>query len=170
MLCTKIVVCFCLDIQNNLCTQHVLNMLWASDKDLPVLAAFDETVVSKIFHIFRWKLTQCNVGCFSKFGYSFVQYAFFNLAPPGSYIWNLKTLPQWTKMPDLIWKLVWHQIIGNSSIVVSFYQKSKVIYPKYSKHWPYTVAHTIECVFKGQLISKGNFGVFNSSKKQAWKL
>ena len=22
----------------------------------------------------------------------------------------------------------------------------KVIYPKYSKHWPYTVAHTIECV------------------------
>ena len=22
---------------------------------------------------------------------------------------------------------------------------TKVIYPKYSKHWPYTVAHTIDC-------------------------
>ena len=26
-----------------------------------------------------------------------------------------------------------------------FYVFSKVIYPKYSKHWPYTVAHTIDC-------------------------
>ena len=26
MLCTKIVFCFCFDIQNNLCTQYVLNM------------------------------------------------------------------------------------------------------------------------------------------------
>ena len=29
MLCTKIVFCFCFDIQNNLCTQHVLPMFWA---------------------------------------------------------------------------------------------------------------------------------------------
>jgi hypothetical protein len=26
MLCTQIVFCFCFDIQNNLCIQHVLNM------------------------------------------------------------------------------------------------------------------------------------------------
>ena len=26
MLCTQIVFCFCFDIQNNLCTQHVLDM------------------------------------------------------------------------------------------------------------------------------------------------
>ena len=26
------------------------------------------------------------------------------------------------------------------------------------------------CASKGQLISKGNFGVFNSSKKRTWKL
>ena len=26
MLCTQIVFCFCLDIQNNLCTQHVLSL------------------------------------------------------------------------------------------------------------------------------------------------
>ena len=28
----------------------------------------------------------------------------------------------------------------------------KVIYPKYSKHWPYTVAHTIACVCSKMLI------------------
>ena len=56
MLCTKIVFCFCFDIQNNICTQHVLNLYFscnsvnnlssycgltdsrmrASDTDLPV--------------------------------------------------------------------------------------------------------------------------------------
>ena len=29
MLCTQIVFCFCFDIQNNVCTQHVLKMFWA---------------------------------------------------------------------------------------------------------------------------------------------
>jgi hypothetical protein len=29
MLCTQIVFCFYFDIQNNLCTQHVLSMFWA---------------------------------------------------------------------------------------------------------------------------------------------
>ena len=29
MFCTQIVFCFCFDIQNNLCTQHVLPMFWA---------------------------------------------------------------------------------------------------------------------------------------------
>ena len=28
MLCTQITFCFCFDIQNNLCTQHVLPMFW----------------------------------------------------------------------------------------------------------------------------------------------
>ena len=37
MLWTKIVILFCLDIQNNFGTQHVLQMLRASEKDLPVL-------------------------------------------------------------------------------------------------------------------------------------
>ena len=36
MLCTQIVILFCLDIQNNFGTQHVLQMLGASEKDLPV--------------------------------------------------------------------------------------------------------------------------------------
>ena len=34
MLCTQIVFCF--DIQNNFCTQHVLLILRASEKDIPV--------------------------------------------------------------------------------------------------------------------------------------
>ena len=29
MLCTKIVFCFCFDIQNNICTQHVLNLYFS---------------------------------------------------------------------------------------------------------------------------------------------
>ena len=33
--------CFCFDIQNNFGTQHVLQMLRASEKDLPVLRSFD---------------------------------------------------------------------------------------------------------------------------------
>ena len=36
MLWTQIVILFCLDIQNNFGTQHVLQMLGASEKDLPV--------------------------------------------------------------------------------------------------------------------------------------
>ena len=28
MLCTQIGFCFCFDIQNNLCTQHVLRVFW----------------------------------------------------------------------------------------------------------------------------------------------
>ena len=33
-------------------------------------------------------------------------------------------------------------------IFTSFDPYSKVIYTKYSKHWPYTVAHTIDCLFR----------------------
>ena len=36
MLSTQIVVFVCFDIQNNFGTQHVLQMLRASEKDLPV--------------------------------------------------------------------------------------------------------------------------------------
>ena len=35
-------------------------------------------------------------------------------------------------------------------IVMKIYA-SKVIYSKYSKHWPYTVAHTIDCVCRKML-------------------
>ena len=40
--------------------------------------------------------------------------------------------------------------------------KSKVIYPKYSKHWPYTVAHTIDCVCSKMLNHGLNHGLFLS--------
>jgi hypothetical protein len=38
----------------------------------------------------------------------------------------------------------------------------KVIYPKYSKHWPYTVAHTIDCVWIKMLDHGLNYGLFLS--------
>ena len=34
----------------------------------------------------------------------------------------------------------------NSFSSLIFQQLFKFIYPKYSKHWPYTLAHTIDCV------------------------
>ena len=37
---------------------------------------------------------------------------------------------------------------------------TKVIYPKYSKHWPYTVAHTIDCVCSKMLSHGFNHGLF----------
>ena len=71
MLCTKIVFCFCFDIQNNICTQHVLNLYFscgsmnnlssycgltdsrmrASDTDLPVkvFTTSNLTISSNIF-------------------------------------------------------------------------------------------------------------------------
>ena len=39
---------------------------------------------------------------------------------------------------------------------------SKVIYPKYSKHWLYTVAHTIDCVCSKMLNHGLNHGLFLS--------
>ena len=38
----------------------------------------------------------------------------------------------------------------------------KVIYPKYSKHWPYTMAHTIDCVCSKILNHGLNHGIFLS--------
>ena len=44
MLCTQIVILFCLDIQNNFGTQHVLQILRASEKDLPVICGQNLTI------------------------------------------------------------------------------------------------------------------------------
>ena len=44
----------------------------------------------------------------------------------------------------------------------TFQVKCKVIYPKYSKHWPYTVVHTIDCVCSKILDHSSNHGLFLS--------
>ena len=38
--------------------------------------------------------------------------------------------------------------------------KTKGVYPKYSKHWPFTVAHTIDCVCSKMLNHGLNHGLF----------
>ena len=38
------------------------------------------------------------------------------------------------------------QLTDSSGHNVQIQPSAKVIYTKYSKHWPYTVAHTIDCV------------------------
>ena len=43
-----------------------------------------------------------------------------------------------------------------------FHTSSKVIYPKYSKHWLYTVAHTIDCVCSKMLNHGLNHGLLLS--------
>ena len=45
---------------------------------------------------------------------------------------------------------------------MNFHTNSKVIYPKYSKHWPYTVAYTIDCVCSKVLNHGLNHGLFLS--------
>ena len=66
MLCTKIVFCFCFDIQNNICAQHVVNLYFswnsmnnllsltgarmrASEKDLPVTNVLTSEITSDFF-------------------------------------------------------------------------------------------------------------------------
>ena len=46
--------------------------------------------------------------------------------------------------------------------VVEFHVGGKVIYTKYSKHCPYTVAHTIDCVYSKMLNYGLNHGLFLS--------
>ena len=43
---------------------------------------------------------------------------------------------------------LWHAIFRRNFEESLFLHSVKVIYPKYSKHWPYTVAHTIYCVYR----------------------
>ena len=38
------------------------------------------------------------------------------------------------------------KIFNNLVFLFFFLLLDKIIYPKYSKHWPYTVAHTIDCM------------------------
>ena len=54
-------------------------------------------------------------------------------------------------------KLVWF-VISKYFVML----RGKVIYPKYSKHWPYTVAHTIDFVCSKSLNHGLNHGLFLS--------
>ena len=61
------------------------------------------------------------------------------------------------------------QFQSNDTIMTMFDKKSKekdkkpkVIYTKYSKHWPYTVAHTLDCVCSKMLNHGLNHGFFLS--------
>ena len=64
------------------------------------------------------------------------------------------------------WKLIAHLFYeGNvftSALLLSFSLEGKVIHPKYSKHLPYTVAHTIDCVCSKILNHVINHGLFLS--------
>ena len=57
----KLLFLFRFDIQNNFGTQHVLQMLWASVKDLPVLFRF-----SRHLHFVLW-LARCSFGSIFKY-------------------------------------------------------------------------------------------------------
>ena len=52
--------------------------------------------------------------------------------------------------------------IGVQHFGTIFILKAKVIHPKYSKHWPYTLAHTIDCVCSKMLNHGLNHGLFLS--------
>ena len=51
---------------------------------------------------------------------------------------------------------------GDNNIIATFNIIPKVIYPKYSKHWLYNVAHTIDCLCSKMLNHGLNHGLFLS--------
>ena len=61
--------------------------------------------------------------------------------------------------------------VSSCLVLIKFLDGNKIIYPKYSKHWPYTVAHTIDCVCSKMYVkltnvnSKPNFQ--NTSNKKS---
>ena len=52
--------------------------------------------------------------------------------------------------------------IEQDSELAKFWPRAKVIYTKYSKHWLYTVANTIDCVCSKMLNHGLNHGLFIS--------
>ena len=55
-----------------------------------------------------------------------------------------------------------YNCIKPTKLLISFIikeAKNKVIYPKYSKHWSYTVAHTIDCLCSKMLNHGLNHGL-----------
>ena len=66
-----------------------------------------------------------------------------------------------------IWQILFwcngpNDIKINSQKCDYFQNLGKVIYPKYSKHWAYTVPHTIDCVCSKMLNHGLNHGLFLS--------
>ena len=61
----------------------------------------------------------------------------------------------WSRNIVLGWSKLWMQL---HLILAPF----KIIYPKYSKHWSYTLAHTINCVCSKMLNHGLNHGLFLS--------
>ena len=54
------------------------------------------------------------------------------------------------------------KIFNNLVFLFFFLLLDKIIYPKYSKHWPYTVAHTIDFMCSKMLDHGWNHGFFLS--------
>ena len=61
----------------------------------------------------------------------------------------------WYRKIVLGWSKLWMQL---HLILAPF----KILYPKYSKHWSYTLAHTINCVWSKMLNHVLNHGLFLS--------
>ena len=59
---------------------------------------------------------------------------------------NIWTLQLQNAFRTQFGKNVLHECLEGIRRLVEIAVLGKVIYTKYSKHWPYTVAHTIECV------------------------
>ena len=55
-----------------------------------------------------------------------------------------------------------HQVAANFQTSLCVQVQGKVIYPKYSKHWPYTVANIIDCDCIEMLNHGLNHGLFLS--------
>ena len=66
----------------------------------------------------------------------------------------------------LFWLFLISKVLEVYFDLCLFSHVTKVIYPKHSKHWPYTVAHTIDCVCSKMLNHGLNHGLFLSLFKR----
>ena len=76
-----------------------------------------------------------------------------NRVNPSKKIWGDCPQPPWFRQP---WSGALRELLSKIR------PSSKVLYTKYSKYWPYTVAHTIDCVCRKMLNHGLNHAIFLS--------
>ena len=107
----------------NVCSSNIRSRYCSKH---PHPAKLNQCVIASLFSCLHWELRTCAV----TYSISFTANSFIILLFTGS-------------CPGL--SGLWSSSVPAEHLGI-FWDSSKVIDTKYSKHWPYTVAHTIECV------------------------
>ena len=121
------------------------------------LATLTKIVLNETFSFmgkFAWNLFQMNTLKLDCFEEKIARITFWSISSGSTGWWTIIT--RWSNIKPICCIVPFHLLIKNFEKVTCFFLVAfilgasqnpvKVIHPKYSKHWPYTVAHTIDCV------------------------